>query len=269
MSPCSGFRSFFFLAATLLHIGFLAANAPRLSRAATLFMALGFVFQTMAIIARTVISGHLPLTNMFEYITVLAWFAAMAYLISAFTLKSRLIEAFTGPVIFMHVSASLLPKEASTQLMPALQSYWLQIHVSMAAAGEAVFLVAFVASVLYLIKTRKKAPVPGSFRDRLPSVGALDEVTYKGIIIGYPLFTLGALFAGAIWAYKAWGNFWSWDPKETCSLIVWIIYSLYLHARLARGWRGKRTAWLSIIGFLTTLLTFFSNLILGGLHSYG
>jgi cytochrome c-type biogenesis protein CcsB len=129
--------------------------------------------------------------------------------------------------------------------------------------------VAFVPSVLYLIKVRQKDIQPGSLRDRLPDAGRLDEITYKFIMIGYPLFTLGALFAGAIWAHKAWGNFWSWDPKETCSLIVWIIYSIYLHARLVRGWKGKKTAILSIIGFLATILTFFSNLVLGGLHSYG
>jgi cytochrome c-type biogenesis protein CcsB len=259
-----------YFAATFLHFAYMAFNRERLSKAATLFMGLGFAFQTAAITVRTAVSGHLPLTNMFEYISTLAWFAAMVYLISAFTLKSRLIESATGPVIFiLYICASLLPKEASQQLIPALQSYWLQIHVSMAAAGEAVFLVAFVSSLLYLIKSRSSPPEPGSFRDRLPSAETLDEVTYKAIMIGYPLFTLGALFAGAIWAYKAWGNFWSWDPKETCSLIVWIIYSIYLHARFTRGWRGKRAAIISIIGFIAALMTFFSNMVLGGLHSYG
>ncbi|MFH0920434.1 MAG: c-type cytochrome biogenesis protein CcsB [Fibrobacterota bacterium] len=259
-----------YFTATLLHILFLSLKSNRLSVGATVFMGLGFLMQTAAMIARTKISGHLPLTNMFEYVTVLAWFAGGAYLVSAWKLKLRILEAVTGPVIFMlYVSASLLPKQAESQLMPALQSVWLQIHVSLAAFGEAVFLVAFVASLLYLIKARTAPVVPGSFRDRLPSADTLDELTYRCVMIAYPLFTIGALFAGAVWAYKAWGNFWSWDPKETCSLIVWLVYSAYLHARLVKGWRGKKCAVLNIVGFVWTLFTLFSNLILGGLHAYG
>jgi len=259
-----------YLSATLLHILFLSLKSSQLSVGATVFMGLGFLVQTVAIVVRTKLSGHLPLTNMFEFIIVLAWFSAGAYLVSVWKLKLRLLEAVTGPVIFMlYVSASLLPKQAERQLLPALQSVWLQIHVSLAALSEAVFLVAFVASVLYLVKTRTAPVIPGSFRDRLPSADALDELTYRCVLIAYPLFTIGALFAGAVWAYKAWGSFWSWDPKETCSLIVWLVYSGYLHARLVKGWGGAKTAVLNIAGFVWTLFTLFSNLILGGLHAYG
>ena len=252
---------------TVCHVAYMALNRERLSSAATLFITSGLVFQTVALVLRSIASGHLPLTNMFEYFTVLAWFAALTYLISAVKINSRVLEAIAGPVIFMlYVSASLFPKEASQQLMPALQSYWLQIHVTLAAAGEAVFLFAFAASVLYLLKTGRFSEA-GWIR-RFPEPARLDELTYRFVMVGYPLFTIGALFAGAVWAYRAWGTFWSWDPKETCSLIVWLIYSFYLHARLIKGWRGKKTAWLAIAGFLSTLLTFFSNMILGGLHAY-
>ena len=134
------FSFIFYLTATFLHVIYMAFNRERLSKAATFFMGAGLISQTSALVVRSVHSGHLPLTGMFEYITVLAWFAAISYLISAFTLKSKLIQAFTGPVIFMlYICASLLPKDVSKQLVPALQSIWLQIHVSMAAASEAVF----------------------------------------------------------------------------------------------------------------------------------
>jgi len=256
-----------YFCSTLLHTGYLAFNREKLARAATLVLFLAWLAQGAAFIVRVRACGHLPLTNMFEFITMLAWFAGLAYLVSAFYLRFRLLEALAGPVIFMlYVSASLLPKESNQQLMPALQSYWLQIHVSMAAAGESVFLLAFVAAVLYLLKAGGKGA--GGFLGRMPDAEKLDDMTYRFIMIGYPLFTMGALFAGAIWAYRAWGTFWSWDPKETCSLIAWIVYSVYLHARLTRQWRGKKTAWLAVAGFLTTLLTFFANLLLGGLHSY-
>ena len=114
----------------------------------------------------------------------------------------------------------------------------------------------------------KKFIARGTFIDRLPQPDRLDLVSHKAIIIGYPVFTVGALFAGAIWAEQAWGSFWSWDPKEVCSLIVWLIYTIYFHVRFLRGWRGSKTAIISILGFIAALLTFFSNMFLSGLHSY-
>jgi cytochrome c-type biogenesis protein CcsB len=120
---------------------------------------------------------------------------------------------------------------------------------------------------LYFLK--KLLPVTSRFSARLPETQTLDSVAYKAIGVGYPLFTVGALFAGAIWAEQAWGSFWSWDPKEVGSLIVWLVYSAYLHARFVKGWTGVRAAVLSAAGFTCTILTFFANLILGGLHAYG
>jgi cytochrome c-type biogenesis protein CcsB len=203
---------------------------------------------------------------MFEYLSIFAWAAVLFYFVFTLGLKQQVVGAFIAPVVFMLVvSASLLPKTPNEQLVPALQSYWLQIHVTLAALGEAAFGVAFAANCMYFLK---KWIAPGGFTDRLPSTDRLDTVSHKAIIIGYPLFTVGALFAGAIWAEQAWGAFWSWDPKEVCSLIVWFIYTIYFHVRFLRGWRGGKTALISIIGFIMALLTFFSNMFLGGLHSY-
>jgi cytochrome c-type biogenesis protein CcsB len=255
-------------AACLLYIVYLAIERKKISTVATVLMGGGLALQTVAVVLRSVAAHHLPLTNMFEYISLFAWFAAILYFVALKVYKLQIIGAFISPVIFMLMtSASLLPKDMSIRLMPALHSYWLQIHVSVAALGESAFVVGFAANIMYFIK--KALPESSAFGKRLPDLKKLDIVSYKSVTVGYPLFTIGALFAGAIWAEQAWGTFWSWDPKEVGSLIVWLVYTAYLHARLVRGWVGTRAIVLSSIGFLCTLLTFFANLVLGGLHAYG
>lgn len=254
--------------ACLLYVVYLAVESKHVSRIATVFMGIGLGLQTIAIVLRSLVLQRLPLSNMFEYISVFAWFAGVLYFVFLKMYRKQIIGAFVSPVIFMlMVSASLLPKEASMQLVPALQSYWLQIHVSLAALGEAAFAIAFAANVMYFVK----AGIRDSSRlaQRLPDLNLLDRLAYKAIAVGYPLFTVGALFAGAIWAEQAWGSFWSWDPKEVGSLVVWLVYSAYLHARHVKGWSGTRAAVLSTTGFICTLLTFFANMVLGGLHAYG
>lgn len=252
----------------LLYIVFLVFEKRLISTLATLVMTLSFVLLTAALIVRSIIVQHLPLTNMFEYISLFAWFAAIFYFLALKMYKLQIIGAFFSIIIFMlMVSGSLLPKRMDMQLVPALQSYWLQIHVSLAALGEAAFTTAFVANIMFFLK--KFLPQKSSFAHRLPQLATLDRISYKSIKVGYPLFTVGALFAGAIWAEQAWGRFWSWDPKEVGSLVVWLVYTAYLHARYVKGWQGTRAAVLSAIGFICTLLTFFANMILGGLHSYG
>jgi ABC-type transport system involved in cytochrome c biogenesis permease subunit len=154
-------------------------------------------------------------------------------------------------------SSPIAPAEAKPPI-PALRSSWLLLHVSFSFIGEAFFAVAFVSSLAHLLtraeERRKK----------------LDRFTYLTIGIGYPVFTAGALVFGAIWAETAWGTYWSWDPKETWALVTWIVYTLYLHARLVKKWRGTVTAAISTAGFLFTLFTFFGvNFLLPGFHSYG
>lgn len=255
-------------AACLLYIVYLAVEKKKIATAATVFMAIALVLQTLALVFRTVSVRHLPLTNMYEYISLFAWFSAILYFVALKIYKQQMIGAFVSPIIFMlMVSASLLPKEASQQLVPALRSYWLQIHVSIAALGEGAFVLGFAINIMYFI--RKALPETSRFAARLPDLKKLDLLSYKAVTVGYPLFTVGALFAGAIWAEQAWGIFWSWDPKEVGSLVVWLVYTAYLHARLVRGWTGTRAVVLSSIGFICTLLTFFANLVLGGLHAYG
>jgi len=185
--------------------------------------------------------------------------------------RELIIGTIVSPaVIILVVSASMLPKEVSMQLMPALQSYWLVIHVVLAALSEGAFAVALAFSATYLLRRRAEdsGAAMGIWR-RFPSLDRLDEMSYRAIALGYPLFTVGALFAGSIWAHEAWGTFWAWDPKEVGAAIIWLFYTGYLHARLQRGWTGVRAAWLSITGFVFILLSFAGNLFLGGQHTYG
>lgn len=223
----------------------------------------GLAANTVALVVRSVLSGHPPVTNLFEYLSFFSWAIVVGFLILWRRKGLELVTVFAGAVAFpMMVIASLFPSQIEQQLMPALQSYWLWVHVSLAVLAEAAFAVAFVASLFYLGGART------GFRTG-PGADALDAVTYRAIGIGFPLFTIGALFAGAVWAQRAWGSPWSWDPKETSSLIVWLIYAIYLHARLVRGMRGTGVATLSVVGFAMTVLTILGSRILGGLHSYG
>jgi len=250
-----------YLGASVLYVLQIAVSKKWFGAAAFVTLVIGFVFHSAAIASRFAATGHPPFTGMYEYASCLAWAIVLFYLILQARQKAQNFGVFVSPLAFaVIVVASLFPKEMERQLVPALQSYWLQIHVTLAVLGEGAFAVAFASSIMYLVKERGVKP--------LPSLETLDDLTYRAIVIGYPLFTLGALFAGAIWAWKAWGSPWGWDPKEVGSLVIWLIYSAYLHARVTAGWRGRRAAVLSIIGFSATIFTFISNLFIGGLHSY-
>lgn len=244
-----------------------ATKRPAVARTATALIALGGLVHTAAIIVRWRAAGHVPFANMYEYANIMAWMAVVSYLIITWRYDRPILGVYVSPlVVALIVSASLLPNDVTTQLVPALQSYWLPIHVVLAALGEGAFLVATAVSVMYLIVARRResGAVAGGM-----SLEALDEINFKALSIGYPLFTVGALFAGAVWAYEAWGSFWSWDPKEVGALVIWLFYTLFLHARFNRGWRGRRAAWMSVIGFVMILASFFGNIFLGGQHAYG
>ena len=143
-------------------------------------------------------------------------------------------------------------------LIPALQSNWLHVHVFTCFIAYASFAISFLCGLLYLFRSKSH-----------PAQRKLEEINYQGVMVGFPMLTAGIL-TGAVWAHYAWGSYWSWDPKETWSLITWIVYALFLHARFTRGWKGRRIALLSIIGFMSVIFTYLGvNFILAGLHSYG
>jgi ABC-type transport system involved in cytochrome c biogenesis permease subunit len=248
-----------YLLSTLLLFLYMPLKRRFFNLFAVIFIIIGFAFQTLGLALRSIIGWHLPVTNMYEYLSLMGWAIVLLSIIFHLRFKMPVISAIGLPiVVILMVIASLFPANISDQLVPALKSYWLTIHVTLASLGEGAFAIGFVCAILYIVKRNK---------DKERSE-ALDELSYRAIAIGYPLFTIGALIAGAIWAERAWGVWWNWDPKETCSLVVWLLATAYLHARLVRGWRGLRSSILAIIIFALSLFTLFANLIFGGLHSY-
>ncbi|MEI6609501.1 MAG: c-type cytochrome biogenesis protein CcsB [Deltaproteobacteria bacterium] len=272
-----GIATFSYFFAMVIYVSYLAFRSEALGKAASLTMLGGVVLETAAIGMRWYESyqmgiGRAPLTNLYESLVFFAWMIAVIYLVLERKFKIRTVGAFVAPFPFLLMAyASLNPNDIQP-LVPALKSNWLISHVVSCFIGYAAFAVSFGVSILYFFKVwhemRSTKPA-GSFWDALPSSSALDEIGYKTIAIGFPLLTIG-IVTGAFWANVAWGAYWSWDPKETWSLIVWLIYAAYLHARITRGWRGKRAAVLSIVGFAATMFCYLGvNLILSGLHSYG
>jgi ABC-type transport system involved in cytochrome c biogenesis permease subunit len=404
-----------YLAAFALFSVYLATGKDRVGWLGAAVTGLGVVPQTVGFFVRWVLSQHYPLSNMYEYLAIMSWMAALTMGIVLWRYRRLKVAALISPIVFMlMVAASLLPKEINMQLMPALQSYWLTIHVTLAAIASGCLAVGAITSFLYLVHdpelAEKESPLRGAagraalslgigfpiafavvlgvlgalpasaaallsgnnqigaigsalaafgmgaplgaigwtfayrrarsrdakvsgggylvavaflsfllgtlvtgilvklklfavtagspfrifeffglswiltipffvllnrfFRHRRPLAGLnldrrlLDEISSGTIKLGYPLYTVGALFAGAIWAEQAWGSFWSWDPKEVGALIIWLFYSGFLHARLQRGWTGTKSAVLSLAGFGMILLSFFGNYFFGGLHAY-
>jgi len=409
---------FAYLTGFLLYSLFLAFKTALLARLGLYAMIAGFLPQTAAFIVRWLLSDHVPLSNMYEYMALMSWMAVLSLFIILWRYKKPVLGGFIAPIVFMlMVTASLLPKDISQALMPALQSYWLTIHVTLAALGSGSFAVACAVSFIYLLKKSsdaksglfyekgsifnavismlafpivfaffakslgitpqntelvinlggqsrqnlggfftgtglgfplgaifwailfrtsktKKSPentgvglftvtvfttlvsglvlgilinadivlltqksawkiveffglnwllnIPifslvywiiavkgfAFYRKAGLDIDLLDEINYKTVSLGYPLYTVGALFAGAIWAEQAWGQFWSWDPKEVGALVIWLFYSGFLHARRQYNWKGNKAAVLSVFGLLMILLSFFGNYFFGGQHAY-
>ncbi len=238
-----------------------------IAKAGFYIISFGFGFHTIALVLRSLESGHAPFANMYESLSFFAWSSVLAFMVIDKKFKISKAAPYFILVVMMFMalaSSPLMPKEA-TPLVPALQSYWLWLHVSVTIIGEAFFAGGFVLSVLYLVVLAKEKRGKRS----VLSAEHLDLISYKCISIGFPLFTLGGLVFGMIWAYKAWGAYWSWDPKEVWSLITWMIFALYLHTRVVMKWKGVRSALIAIIGFLSALFTYFGvNYLLSGLHSY-
>ncbi len=253
-----------FLLSFLLYVVYAAVRGRWAGLAATAAFFAAFAFLTAGLVFRWTISTHPPLSNMYEYSITMSWIVALFFILILIKYRRMILGVVVSPLLVMVlVMTSLLPKEISRQLMPALQSYWFYIHVSLAAVSEGAFIVAAGGGLVYLVRGRKKEE-----EDLFPTTDFLEELISRSIRIGYPLFTVGALFAGAVWAKSAWGSFWSWDPKETGSLVVWLFYTLILHQEIRGRWKGKKLAVLSLAGFLLIIISFLGNLFLGGLHAY-
>jgi cytochrome c-type biogenesis protein CcsB len=227
----------------------------------TYFTRLSWVFLTACLVLRTISTGHGPFTNQYEFAVAFAWGMIAAYVYFEHRYHVRTIALLVLPIATGMLLYALTVGATANPLVPALQNnLLLTIHVAVAIVAYGAFSVSFAAAVLYLTQ-------PDEGRPGWPKPALLDEMGYRAVIIGFPLLTMTVVL-GAVWAEIAWGSYWSWDPKETASLLTWLVYGAYLHARVARGWVGRRAAWLLIAGFASVLLTFFGNLFFGGLHSY-
>jgi cytochrome c-type biogenesis protein CcsB len=271
--------TFIYMASTVLFFAFLATRNKGIGTGATFAAYGGFLVQTVAILLRWKESydighGHAPLSNLYESVTFFAWTIVLIYGVLDMKYRYRIIGAFVMPFALLGMAWAQLGLHKDIEpLVPALQSNWLLYHVITCFLGYAAFAVACGISIMYLIKIRQEETegdsAAGSIVGSFPASRVLDDLNYKAIMIGFPLLTLG-IITGAAWANYAWGTYWSWDPKETWSLIVWFVYAAFLHARITRGWVGRRAAWLSIIGFAATIFCYLGvNLLLSGLHSYG
>jgi cytochrome c-type biogenesis protein CcsB len=270
--------TFIYLAGMVIYIAFLAFRNRWIGRLATLVTLAGWLLQTVAIGLRWYESyelgiGHAPMSNLYESLVFFAWTIILIYLVIEYKYHLKILGAFVTPfAAFGMAYASISPNvnETIQPLVPALQSNWLISHVITCFLGYAAFAVSCGVSITYIMKKRHEdRGKSGGLLAAFPASQVLDELIYQTIAVGFPLLTIG-IITGAAWANYAWGTYWSWDPKETWSLITWFIYAAFLHARFTRGWRGVRAATLSIIGFVAVLFTYLGvNLLLSGLHSYG
>jgi cytochrome c-type biogenesis protein CcsB len=248
-------RPFFGFAATWISLVGLAANTGGIGLRWIESYQLGF--------------GHAPLSNLYESLVFFAWTIIGIYLYVERRYGNRVIGAFSTPLAFLTMAyASLSPNisDRIQPLIPALKSNWLIAHVITCFIGYGAFAVAFGVSIMYIIKAGRPEQ-EGGLTGRFPSTSVLDELTHQLVMFGFLFLSVG-IITGAVWANSAWGRYWGWDPKETWSLITWFIYAALLHARMMRGWRGRRIAYLTLLGFAAVLFTYFGVNLLPGLHSY-
>ncbi len=275
-STLIGIATFLYLGSSVIYLLFIAFQQRIISRVASGLAWAGLICHTVAIVLRWVESyrlgiGHAPLSNLYESMVFFSWSILIIYLITELKTQKYILGVFIMPLGFITLAATSLLNAEISPLVPALQSNWLVSHVISCFLGYAAFAVAFGTSLIYLVKLNQeeKGKEPGKILAAFPVAKSLEELSYKMTAIGFPLLTVG-IVTGSAWANYAWGSYWSWDPKETWSLIVWLIYATYLHVRVVQGWRGRKTALLSIVGFLATLFCYLGvNLLLTGLHSYG
>ncbi|MDO4493860.1 MAG: c-type cytochrome biogenesis protein CcsB [Clostridia bacterium] len=255
-----------YLVSTVLYFVFFALKKEKPATVAGWTMTAGFLFHTAALAVRSIGAGRLPLTNQYEFATGFAWGICLCFLVFLYKYKFKGLGVFAAPIVFLVIGYAAMQSREVRALMPALRSNWLSIHVSAAILSYGAFGVACAISLMYLVRGRM---AEGSFfAGHVPQRDRLDLLSYRAISFGF-LFLTFVIVSGAIWAERAWGSYWSWDPKETWSLITWIIYAIYLHLRLSRGMRGRSAALFAVIGFVCVLFTYAGvNTFIPGIHSY-
>ena len=260
---------FVYMAATAGFIVHLISLRKGVEKVATYILAGALCLHTLAIILRWISVQHAPIVSFYETFSFLAWAITLAFLLFQAGHNVRALGAFVSPVITIMMAASIMHSSHAILLPPALKSYWLPVHAAICLISYALLTLAFCIAVMYLVQEHQiKRKKLGAIFKRLPSLETLDIMSEKCLKIGFPLLTLG-IITGSIWAEEAWGSYWSWDPKETWSLVTWLLYAALLHQRLTVGWRGRKSAYMTIIGYMTLLFTFIGvTYLLPGAHSY-
>jgi len=248
---------------------FFISQKKKIRDIARILLALSGVLQTLYILSRYQLAGHTPITSQHEAVVFFAWATTWAYLSFRWRYTVKNFGTFVSWLIFLLlVTSAFAPREVS-QLLPALQSWWLPVHAGVSLLAYGFLSLAFCGGLMYLLQERElKSKRFGYFFSRLPSLEALDQLNSHCLTAGFVFLTLG-IISGSIWARQAWGTYWQWDPKETWSLITWCIYLIQIHQRFTVGWRGKRAAVMAICGFAAVIFTLWGvTFLLGGVHSY-
>jgi cytochrome c-type biogenesis protein CcsB len=291
-----------YLGAAVAYFHHLAFRRPGVLAAGRAVAAIGVVVHLSSVVSRGVAAGRVPWGNMYEYVSVVGLLLVVAFMVTERRWRTEAAGGFVLGVAVGAMGAATLIYVPPGPLVPALNSYWLRIHVVMATLASALFTLGTVFTGLYLWQDRRErrearvtAPIPrpalvgaggnGQAEDyvpaeepepkgptprrgRLPAAAVLDRIAYRTIVFAFPIWTLAVIF-GAIWAEEAWGRYWGWDPKEVWSFITWVVFAGYLHARATVGWRGRPAAVLAVIGFVALVFNLVVvNTVIAGLHSY-
>ncbi|MDO7787974.1 c-type cytochrome biogenesis protein CcsB [Desulforamulus aquiferis] len=258
----------------MLFLLYTVTEKKRLVSVAIFLAGAGLVIHTSGLVLRAVNIGRMPFANMYEFTIFFTWGLVLLYLFSHRKQPIPLLGTVVMPVAVALMAGAGMMNGAARPLMPALQSHWMQAHVATAVLAYGAFGVSFGVGVLYLIRESQSVPVAtsasatGQGQPVLPALETLDTMLYRTIAFGFLFLTL-VLITGAVWAEQVWGAWWSWDPKETWALITWMVYAVFLHGRFTRGWQGRRTAWLAVVGFAAVMFTLFGvTWLMPGLHSY-
>ena len=255
-----------YLASMALFFLFFALKKDKMAGFAKGIFAAAFLLHTLALVVRGFGAGRVPLTNQYEFASSFAWGISLVFLIFLWRFHFQAMGVVVAPVVFLLIGYAAMQSREVKELMPALKSGWLAIHVSTAIIAYGPFGVSFAVSLLYLLRGKRKDNE--FWQKNIPEEERLDLISYRAVSLGF-LFLTFVIITGAIWAEQAWGSYWSWDPKETWALITWIIYAIYLHLRISRGWKGKAAAVFAVIGFIAVIFTYIGvNTFIPGIHSY-
>jgi cytochrome c-type biogenesis protein CcsB len=257
-----------YLTATILFLIDVLLRRTSLGKYARGALVIGLLVHTATLATRYVEVGQTPVANLHEALSFFAWMLIGSYLLLDLRYRLDSLGVLVCPLaLIMMIAAGIIFYEVPNP-NPMLDSWWFPVHVSLAFAGYAVFTLAFLAGIMYLLQERmlKTKSFSGLYY-RLPSLDILDTINYRCLSFGFPLMTM-AIISGAVWANQAWGGYWRWDPKETSALVTWFLYAALLHGRLNIGWRGRRAAIVAIIGFIFLIFSLFSVNMMSAAHNF-